>query len=795
VSNDPAAPRSTYRLQLHAECTLDDAAAHSGYLRDLGVSHLYCSPVLQAVPGSRHGYDVVDHSRISDELGGLPAFDRLSTALGDAGLGCVVDIVPNHMDVSSPLNAQWRDVLQHGPGSRYAGWFDIDWDWPGHGGRVLLPLLGDDIDAALSRGDLHVDTKDDEPVLRHYGLVLPLAPGTETGPVDEVLARQHYLLAGWRREATDLNYRRFFDVTSLAGVRVEDPAVFDVTHAVVLDLVAAGAVNGLRIDHPDGFADPAGYLERLHAAAGGAWVVVEKILEPGEVLPADWPVAGTTGYDALAAIGGVFVDPAGERPLTELCADVTGKPTSWTDLVHACKLRALDTNLGSELTRLVRAAMAELPATDETALRAGLRELLAGFPVYRTYLRAGETPSAADRQVLSVAGEEAVRRRPDLAPVLEALLHALTDTARPSELRTRLQQTSGPVMAKGVEDTAFYRYHRLASLNEVGGDPGRFAMTVDEFHAWALRTHRHRPLTMTALSTHDTKRSEDVRARISLLAQCPLEWRATVTRWVTGNARHWAAVEPDRNAEYLLYQTLIGAWPLPAGRAVAYLEKATREAKERTSWTDGDERYDDALRSFVEALAVDEDFQAGLAGFAAPLVWPGRVASLAQKLVQLTMPGVPDVYQGSELWDLSLVDPDNRRPVDFGLRRRLLAELDNLDVEQVLARADDGLPKLLVTSRALRLRGRRPELFGPSGHYQPLAVTGPAQDHVLAFARGGGAVTVVPRLMLRLEGWDDTRVAVPDGDWRDELTGEPVAGGSRRVADLLDRFPIALLSR
>jgi (1->4)-alpha-D-glucan 1-alpha-D-glucosylmutase len=350
-------------------------------------------------------------------------------------------------------------------------------------------------------------------------------------------------------------------------------------------------------------------------------------------------------------------------------------------------------------------------------------------------------------------------------------------------------------VAKGVEDTAFYRYHRLVSLNEVGGDPGHFAMTVDEFHAAAVRTQRDWPLTMTTLSTHDTKRSEDVRARITLLAQCPGDWAAAVRRWVAGNERHWRALEPDRNLEYLLYQTLVGAWPLTAERAVAYAEKASREAKQRTSWTEPDEAYDKGLRRFVDGLFADTAFQEDLAGFAWPLVEPGRTASLAQKLVQLTMPGVPDVYQGNELWDLSLVDPDNRRPVDYAVRSALLAELAGLPVDDVLGRSDEGLPKLLVTARALGVRRRVPEAFGVDGAYQPLHVSGPAADRVLAFSRGGSVVTVVPRLTLRAGAWGDTRVELPAGDWHDELAGVDLAGGSVLVSALLARFPVALLSR
>ena len=786
-------PGATYRLQLHEGCTLDHASEIVGYLADLGVSHVYCSPILQAAPHSTHGYDGVDPAKISAELGGRPAFDRLAIATAARGMGIVLDIVPNHLAVNVGGNAPWWDVLERGKSSRYAGWFDIDWDAPASPGQVFLPVLGADLDVVLAAGELAIETRAGAPVLCYFDARFPLAAGTAAGRVEDVVRRQHYRLASWR-EAAALNYRRFFDVTSLAGLRVEDEEVFDATHRLLLSLVAAGQVDGLRVDHPDGLADPQGYFDRLQRRAPGTWVVAEKILEPGESLDERWPVAGTSGYDALCDVNNVFIDPAGRDALVALFADLTGALIPWSDAVYQGKLAVIDDLFHAEFDWLSR--VASRSGLGET--RAALRALVACFPVYRSYLRGAESPRKEDLAAIETARAEAVARRPELGAAIAAIVNAILSSVTESsatessatELRTRFQQTTGPVMAKGVEDTAFYRYHRLVSLNEVGGDPGRFGGTAAEFHAACSARQADWPHSMTTLSTHDTKRSEDVRARISLLAQCADEWAAVVRRWVAVNERHWP-VEPDRGIEYLLYQSIVGAWPLSVDRACWYAEKASREAKERTSWIDPDPEYDAALQAFVAAL-YDDRFVADLAAFVRPLVWPGRVASMAQKLVQLTMPGVPDSYQGTELWDLSLVDPDNRRPVDFQARRRFLAELADLSIPDVLARVEDGLPKLLVVQRALALRRRLPAAFSP-GSYQPLLCRGPAGDSVLAFGRGQATVTVVPRFALSAP-LPDAQVTLPAGRWHNEFTGA-AASGQVEVAALLAEFPVALLSR
>ncbi|HEX8002904.1 MAG TPA: malto-oligosyltrehalose synthase [Mycobacteriales bacterium] len=766
-------PASTYRVQVNAAFPLTAAEHVVPYLRRLGVGDLYTSPILRSTEGSTHGYDVLAHDQIDDEAGGRPALDELSETLRANGLGLVVDVVPNHVSVAPPAdaNAWWWDVLRHGRDSRYARAFDVDWSR--HGGRVLLPVLGAPLAEVLARGEIVRDGD----VLRYHEHVWPLREGTGDGDVADVLPRQHYLPEHWRLGCTELNYRRFFDVTTLAGLRVEEEDVFAESHRLVLSLVRDGVVTGLRIDHPDGLADPAGYLDRLAEGSGGAWTVVEKILEHGEALP-DWRCAGTTGYDALALLTALFTDGDGAGSLTRTYESFTGDHRTYDEVVEESKRLVLRELLASEVTWLHR-LVPDVP-------REAVEELLVAMDVYRTYAVPGEPPREEDREVLRRAIAVASERRPDLAAAVRRLAGLVTSGTAVA-FATRFQQTTGPAMAKGVEDTAFYRYTRLVSLNEVGGSPALLGGGVAEFHAACAARPR---TTMNALSTHDTKRGEDVRARIGLLAQVPAEWAAAVRRWHAVTAEH-GEIEP--NLEYLLYQTFVGAWPLPPDRAVAYAEKASREQKQRTSWLDPDPDYDAAVERWVRGALADEEFVADLEAFVAPLVVHGWTASLAQKLVQLTMPGVPDVYQGSELWDLSLVDPDNRRPVDYDRRARLLAELDALTVEQVGERAAEGLPKLLVTSRALRLRRARRAAF--DGSYEPLATGGAWADRVVAFARGGEVVTVVPRLTVHVDDWKDTTVALPGGRWRDVLTGDEVEGGERAVAEVLSRFPVALLER
>ncbi|MGH3394254.1 MAG: malto-oligosyltrehalose synthase [Streptosporangiaceae bacterium] len=796
-------PGATYRLQLHRDFGFAAAAAVAGYLAALGVTHVYLSPILQAAPGSMHGYDVVDHSRVSDDLGGEDGFRAMVAAFRRHGLGVVADVVPNHMGIGAPesLNRQFWSVLAGGPGSRYAHWFDID--WAARGGRLLLPILGGPV--ADCAADLTVDRAGGEPVLRYFEHELPLAPGTAGRPLDDLLGAQHYELADWRRASAELNWRRFFDVTTLIGVQVQAPDVFAATHHVLLRLYHEGLIDGLRIDHPDGLADPRGYLRRLAEATGGGWVVTEKILTGAEELPADWDCAGTTGYDALGRIGGVFTDPAGAGPLTAGYVRFTGGPGEFEPVAAAAKREIACGSLAAEISRLARvAARTGDPAlTDASAddLRAVLAELVCAVPVYRAYVVPGEAPPAESAAVLTAAADRVREQLPGpLHPVLDALRVVLldpgTEVAARAELAVRFQQTCGPVMAKGVEDTAFYRWSRLIARNEVGGEPGRLGLSPAAFHAFAARLAAGWPATMTTLSTHDTKRGEDLRARLTVLTERPGEWAAAVADWHERARALGASPEPD--TEYLMWQTLAGAWPIEPGRLTEYLCKAMREAKTRTSWTDQDTTYEDAVAGLARAVLADAGLAGSIAGFVARIQPDARVNSLGAKLVQLTMTGVPDLYQGCELGSFSLADPDNRRPVDFARRAALLAALDDAGSG---ASGEAGLDadKLLITSRALRLRRENPDWF--AGTYEPLTASGSAAGHVLAFARGGAAVTVATRQPAGLRergGWSGTVLsmpAVPAGSagWRDALTGTVHPGTRLSLEQLTRQLPVALL--
>ena len=954
-------PRATYRIQFTPDFGFKAAAALAPYLADLGVSHLYASPYLQAAPGSRHGYDVVDHTRVNEELGGEEGHRHLVATLARHGLGQILDVVPNHMAISSPGNALWWDVLENGRASLYAHFFDVDWDPPlaKLENTILLPILEDHYGRVLEAGLLRLRLGQSRVTVRYREYVLPVAPRTlpdllspaaeaagseelaflsrafaglpedddperrqarhqdllvlkeqlrrtlrsdaaaaaaleavvrrtEAHPdaLHALLDGQSYRLSYWRTGTQELDYRRFFDIDSLAALRAEDEEVFQHSHARVLAWLEEGVLDGVRVDHPDGLRRPKEYLDRLRHAAPEAWVVVEKILAPGESLPETWPVQGTTGYDFLNDVGGLFVDPRGEEPLTSLYAEVTGEERPWGEVVVARKREVLRGPLAADLDRLthlfVKVCEGHRRYRDYT--RRDLREALTAFvshlPVYRTYVGEQGPAEPRDREVLARTTEAVRRDHPevdhDLLDFLRRILVAEPEVNGPleAELRMRLQQHTGAVTAKAVEDTAFYGWVRLAALNEVGGDPDRFALAPEEIHRLALERQRRWPYAMLALSTHDTKRGEDVRARLFTLSEIPDAWSATVRRWMGHNDRHRRGELPDRNAEYLLYQTLVGAHPLPVERALAYMEKASREAKDHTSWTDPDRAYEAALAGFVEDVLADPVFQDELARFVAGVADAGWVNALGQKLVQLTAPGVPDLYQGSELWDLTLVDPDNRRPVDFASRMRLLDELGAgpdaqaepsgvpagdggrprvADVgealgpteggvpprmlegrraegapagtlrsavatppssnwrsrgstaerlapsaERLWARRSEGLPKLWVVRQALALRTERPEVFGADSDYEALEARGPGAEHVFGFARGGHALSIVPRLPIRLReagGWRGTTVELPEGRWRNRLTGEAWSGGPVPLAQLLARFPVALLAR
>ncbi len=926
------APRATYRLQLGPGLTFDDAAALLDYLQALGVSDCYTSPFLETATRGSHGYDVSDHSRLREELGGEAAFRRLAEALRQRDMGLLVDVVPNHMGIAQNRNPWWYDVLENGAASAYASYFDIDWRPVKSelADKVLLPILGEQYGAALDKGELRLFLEDGRFVVRYYDTVLPisprsygrllghridtlseqlggehpdvvrlksliawfatLAPRTEQDPqrlaagrrdkdlgrekliallaesepvrefvaenvrifngtpgeprsmdlLDDLLADQAYRVAYWRVAGEEINYRRFFDINDLAAIRMEDPAVFEAAHRLLFGLIREGVVTGLRIDHPDGLYDPAEYFRRLQRGAGGDfYVVAEKIVAPGEQLPESWETAGTTGYEFLNLLNGIFVDRANARAMDQIYLRLIKTRPSFAEIVHECKRLVTETSMASELNllghRLNTISEKHRSSRDFTlgSLTRALRETIMGFPVYRTYVDGQVT--ARDRDYIARAVAHARRRASTDATVYDWLQRVLTldapDWATEADIRERIdfvmrfQQITGPVTAKGFEDTALYRFNRLVSLNEVGGDPSRFGVSLAEFHAENSARLRRSPHALSATATHDTKRGEDVRARINVLSEIPDEWRHRVAVWQRLNRRHRTMVDgaavPGANTEYLIYQTLVGAWPIDAERLSAYLMKAVHEAKSHTSWINPNPKYDEALRRFAQAI-VDRHraaaFLDDLVAFQARIAHFGALYSLAQTLIKITAPGVPDFYQGTELWDLSLVDPDNRRPVDWKLRQRLLGELEHAlattDDRAALAHdlwvhQDDARVKLFLVREALGLRRARPAVFA-TGAYRPLESRGALAEHVCAFARvsdGAAAITVVPRLLARRGGdapplgsdyWNDTILEVPAEcgiRFTNVFTGESLEGDTLPLGRVFARFPVGLLER
>ena len=764
----PSPVLSTYRLQMRGSAsgsafTFADAENLLGYLDDLGVSHLYLSPILTAAPGSAHGYDVIDPTTVSAELGGAQGLARLSAAARARGMGLIVDIVPNHVGVEKPdQNAWWWDVLKHGRDSTYSSFFDIDWDLDS--GRIVLPVLGSDDDVA----DLVVDGD----TLRLGDLVYPIAPGTATGTGAEVHDRQHYRLIGWRRGVC--GYRRFFSITSLAALRQEDRSVFDATHAEVKRWFAENLVDGVRVDHPDGLSDPAGYLAWLRETVGPqAWIVIEKILAVDEPLDPSLPVAGTTGYDALREIGGVFIDSTGAGPLTDLVDSTGAAYHEMSRLARRLKADAVTHTLGSELARLCRTIVAAtgVDPADHPDLPDAVAALLSHVGVYRTdYLTVSS--------VLPTALAETVTARPELAESLAVIAAAVAARA---DAAVRLEQLCGAATAKSMEDCLFYRDPRLVSLNEVGGEPDRFGVSLAEYHGRAAIRAQLWPQAMTTLSTHDTKRGEDVRARIGVLSQVPSLWAEFVSAWERRTP------SPDPMTGLFLWQNIFGVWPLDGavhdtlrGRLHAYAEKAIREAAVHTSWNDPDAEFETAVHAWIDAV-INGPIATELTSLAVRLDEHVRSDSLGQKLIQLTAPGVPDVYQGTELTDDSLVDPDNRRPVNYQARRAALATASD--------------PKMRVVTAALRLRRDRPESFTEGG-YTPLLAEGSAAAHLVAFMRGTDVVTAATRhsVLLSEKGWGETMVTLPTGVWMDRI-GSARLSGRVSATDLFAESPVVLLER
>ncbi len=959
-------PVATYRVQLNHTFRFTDARHLVGYLDALGVSDLYVSPVFQARPGSMHGYDITDHRRLNPELGSADDFDRLAAALRERDMGLVLDMVPNHMGIGDPSNSWWMDVLENGPGSPYAGYFDIDWQPinPALAHKVLLPILDDQYGRALEAGKLRLAYADGAfRIELPGGNWLPVAPGTydrvlqrglpdlvaaldpdhevvieyqsiltaihhlpprndmtaadlvertrekevikrrirtlaEREPatieaidqavrslngtvgqpesfdgLDDLLNAQPYRPAFWRVASEEINYRRFFDINDLAAIRVERPEVFQATHGLLFDLLGDGRVTGLRIDHPDGLWNPPAYfhsLQRDHilrqvaarlpdadpdelADAIDAWfgaqaerpdlaypnpplyVVAEKILSPGEAIPESWAVHGTTGYDALAALNGLFVDGRNESAFTDLYCEFIGRRTDFHGLTTDTREMILRVSMASELNALAhgldRLSERNRHYRDFTlnGLTVAIRELLASLPAYRTYLTDLTTgPTEQDIAWIEAAVEQAKQRNPRTAASLfdffgDLLLLRNIDDFPEAErgevlgFIMKFQQLSGPVMAKGVEDTAYYTYHRLTSLNEVGGEPARFGTTPTEFHDANRRRAERWPHSMLTLSTHDTKRSADVRARLNGLSEQSGPWREALASWHGLNAGQRDTVAgrpvPDRNTETLLYQTLLGVWPLDldptqpdaAGltalreRVGAYLTKAEKEAKVHTSWINPNTPYDRALQVFLDrVLDPSHPFLSAFAPMQRRLAYSGHLTSLSQQLLLLTMPGVPDIYQGSELWDLSLVDPDNRRPVDYARREQALVELrQRIDagddalpglVGELLDSWTDGRIKLYLIHRALGYRRRQSGLFA-TGAYEPLAAVGAKAEHVVAFARrcdDAACVVVSPRLVATLtEAGDEPRRPVGAETWADTWLPLPGDQPGQRYCDVL----------
>ncbi len=949
-------PLSTYRLQFNAAFTFEHAAAIVDYLHELGISHCYASSYFKAVPGSTHGYDVADPTRLNPEIGDERTFDAWVGALRARGMGHIVDIVPNHMGIARSANPWWQDVLENGASSPSAPVFDIDWKplKPELEHKVLLPVLGDAYGALLERQEIALEYDRGAFRARYYDNVFPIAPesygrvlglgqqqllrdigedsedgieflsiltairnlpgrqvqepelraerarekevlkrrlaaltgrcprvlehieravaalnGVRGTPrsfdgLDELLSIQAYRLAYWRVAGEEINYRRFFDINELAAIRMEDPAVFERVHTFAVDLLKRGALDGLRIDHVDGLFDPGDYLQRLQERARQVrpdlftpdrplYLVVEKILGEDEELPR-WPVSGTTGYDFLVKVNGVFIDRRNERAMNDIYERFARLRVPFREIAYRGKQLVLRVSMAGELNvlahRLNLFSERSRHYRDFTlnSLTQAMREIISSFPAYRTYVNEREEVGPQDRQAIERAVREAKRRNPNRALAVYDFVRDLLlkkadyipESERDEHMRFvgKFQQVTSPVTAKGIEDTALYIYNRLVSLNEVGGEPDHFGLAPERLHDWLAQRAEIWPHALSATSTHDTKRSEDVRARLNVLSELPGAWKQAASRWARLNRRGRAVIDeqsyPSRNEEYLLYQTLLGTWPLEPmtaeqedesrGRIVGYMHKAMREAKVYTSWINPSERHEEAMTRFVEAVLAPDNrpFRQDFLALHRLVARYGIYNSLAQLTLKIGAPGVPDFYQGTEVWDFSLVDPDNRRPVDYERRRRLLETLDAARrqegpaaVAADLAASGDDRLKLYATTCLLRFRREHRDIF-EAGAYQPLSVTGTRADHVFAFARVAGphhVIVAVPRLVAGLapdadvppygeRAWGDTMIDVgalpPATGYHHALTGAciPMPGdGTRgvRAADVFAAFPVAML--
>jgi malto-oligosyltrehalose synthase len=850
--NHATAPNSTYRLQFHKDFTFADAERIVPYLHDLGITHLYASPIFAAAAGSTHGYDVVDPTKLNPELK-PERFEPMVRALHERGMKMIVDIVPNHMGVATNENPWWNDVLARGQKSQFGHFFDIDFQHPPRPelvGKVLIPTLGEPYGTVLEKGDLKLIHENGQYAIAYYARHFPIDPDTYStidqfgsgalthfnsaeGREDlhKLLEAQNWRLAHWTLSSREMNYRRFFDVSDLAALQMQRPGVFEATHALLLRLIKDGKVSAVRVDHPDGLYDPKRYFQQLQEAYRGTadgdstlYVAAEKILAMHEPLPTDWPIAGTSGYDFLIHVNAAFVDPAAEKPMTALYERFTGDPRDFATIARQSKLDILDRVLSAELSALTR-RLERIAAGDRVwrdisghDLHEALRQVITVCDVYRSYItrdHIGEADVAYVQRALDTVRQEAPDTNAAALALIEATLLRTNegDDALRNEqaaFAARFQQLTAPATAKGIEDTAFYRYHRLISLNEVGGEPAQFGTSADALHDYFADRQKNWPLAMSTLSTHDTKRSEDVRARLNVLSELLEEWAKTVDQWhalVGGNAAGVTATDA-----YLLYQTLLGAWPGQMDEAFkkrvqAYMLKALREAKVSTSWVKPNEAYEKQVAGFIDGVFGNRALGEAFEPFAQRVSRLGMVNSLSQTVLKFTAPGVPDTYQGTEQWDLSLVDPDNRRPVDYASRAKALAVMS----DGGLADWASGGVKLFVSQRLLHLRREKAHLFR-DGAYVPLRAEGTQAARVFAFARVLGdqqVVVVVPRLVASLvqtEGdrpvipasaWGDTRVTLPSAaaSLRNVIGGQMSAdNASVRIGELLASIPVAVLA-
>jgi (1->4)-alpha-D-glucan 1-alpha-D-glucosylmutase len=855
---------ATYRLQLHAGFPLSTAQSVLAYLAELGISHVYLSPCLQAVPGSLHGYDVVDPTKISADLGGEQAWNSFVNAARGLKLRILLDIVPNHMSASQH-NPWWDDVLQHGPFSEFAEFFDIR-NPQGRPFCVHICSLAKPYGAALRGGELRIEIAHGKPRVKHYENTWPLGPASwgqllpaagercfgelerlqlivspaaddvlayrrhmaraqqvlaealEAGVLqsavdrvlddnalfDGVLRQQFYMLHGWKLSGELTNYRRFFDIDTLIGIRADLPNVAAATHARIEQMISGGQIDGVRVDHPDGLREPLRYFERLRRLLPQGRIYIEKILDNDERLNGDWPIDGTVGYDFLAKVNRLWMDDQRTDVLTTTYSDFTGHSVNFGKLVREKKRAIIESTFSGALEQLALMALMISRADWQTRdlsprqLREALEKLITALPIYRTY-RTADTLYEEDKRALLEALQSARIGSPDIDGAVFDFLAALftksplNDTE--ADFIARWQQLTPAVMAKGVEDTTFYCFDRLVSCNEVGSQASLIGISADKFHEFCNYLGDRWPNSMLATSTHDNKRSEDVRARISILSEIPDRWSEALHQWSQLNTNAWQNRLPDRHAEYLLYQTLIGAWPIDRDRTWAYMLKACREAKINTSWHEPNNSFEEKIRGFVGGVFDTPEFIASLERFVEPLILPGRINSLAQTLIKMVAPGVPDFYQGTELWDLSLVDPDNRRPVDFNTRLAMLRRARRMAAAEVLMEWDSGVPKLWMTARLLAIRRKRAEDFSAASKYQPLVAQGTHLGRLLAFRRGENLIAVVPRFTMTLAGeWGDTRLPLPGGVWRNGFTDQLI---QREVspAELFGLFPVALLIR